>query len=189
MSTTLKITILFLDYWHCGSGHSGGNEADALVARYDTGNKKGLPYVPGKTLKGLVKEMLEAHDVSCKELHSWFGNTSDTEHKCFQKDEVSHTSTHIGNADIVDTINPSNIPYLFKTFKNTKLKNGIAVDNSLREIETVVPLTLCAYFINIDADEKSLTLLKNAIMSIKRIGLNRNRGMGRCEVTVEEVKA
>ena len=182
----ITIEIVFLDYWHCGSGQSGGNESDALVVRYDSGAKKGLPYVPAKTLKGLIREMAEANsDIECKDLQSWFGNTADKEHKCYEKDEVGgdEVETYIGNADIVDGIDEKNIPHLFKTFKNTKLENGIAVDGTLREIETVVPLTLKANFINIDANETQITYLINTIQSIKRIGLGRNRGMGRCEVT------
>ncbi len=200
MSKTLKITIEFLDYWHCGSGESGGNAADALVVRYDSGEKKRLPYVPGKTLKGLMREMVEvlAEDekvtkIGCKELHLWFGNTSEEKdssgkkNPCFKQDEVDHTYTHMSNADMIVDIQEKNIPFLFKTFKNTQLENHIAKEGSLREIETVVPLTVMAEFSGVEANEKQLTLLKNAIKSIKRIGLNRNRGMGRCEISVEEV--
>jgi CRISPR/Cas system CSM-associated protein Csm3 (group 7 of RAMP superfamily) len=194
MAKTLKITIQFLDYWHCGSGESGGNESDALVVRYETGEKKGLPYVPGKTIKGLVREMVEVlvedtdkKNITCKELHQWFGNTSNKEEVCFEKEEVKYTPTHMSNGDIEDKIESENIPYLFKTFKNTKLTNGIAQEGTLREIETVVPVTVVAYFRDVEADEDQLKQLINAIQSIKRIGLNRNRGMGRCEVTVEEV--
>jgi len=197
MSRTLKITIKFLDYWHCGSGESGGNAADALVVRYERGDKKGLPYVPGKTIKGLVREMVEvlAEDekvakIGCKELHLWFGNTSEEKdssgkkNPCFKQNEVDNTPTHMSNADITVDIEEKNIPFLFKTFKNTQLENNIAKERSFREIETVVPLTVMAEFSGVDANEKELELLQNAIRSIKRIGLNRNRGMGRCEVEV-----
>ena len=187
----LRITITFLDYWHCGSGESGGNEADALVVRYDKGAKKGLPYVPAKTLKGLMREMAEANSsITCKALQQWFGNTADKSNKCYEKDEIpnNETITHLSNADIQEHIEEKNIPYLFKTFKNTRLENGIAKDKTLRETEAVVPLTLCAAFTGIEADPSQLGHLENAIKSIKRIGLNRNRGMGRCEVTTEVIK-
>ncbi len=185
----LKITIEFLDYWHCGSGESGGNAADSLVVRYDKGVKKGLPYVPAKTLKGLIREMAEAGGIECAELQKCFGNTSDKDNDCYEKGEVSNneTKTHLGNADIVGDIKKENIPFLFKNFKNTKLENSIAKDGSLREIETVIPLMLCAEFISIETDKEKLELLEKAICSIKRIGLNRNRGMGRCELSVSEI--
>jgi CRISPR/Cas system CSM-associated protein Csm3 (group 7 of RAMP superfamily) len=191
---TITITIQFLDYWHTGSGESGGNESDARVIRYERGEKKGLPFVPGKTIKGLVREMVEAQGVSCEELHLWFGNTSeakDTSGKknpCYKIDKVDETPTHMSNGDIIEDIKAENIPFLFKTFKNTKLTKGIAEEGTLREIETVIPVTVVAEFSGIEADANQLELLKKAIMSIKRIGLNRNRGMGRCEVRVESTE-
>jgi len=194
----LKITIKFFDYWHCGSGESGGNEADSLVVKYDKGDKKGLPYVPAKTLKGLMREMVEVYledtnitYITCAELQKWFGNTSDKDNRCYEKNEVpdNQTETYLGNAEIIDNITRENIHRLFKKFKNTKLENCIAKDGTLREIETVIPLELSTVFRGIEADDKKLELLINAIQSIKRIGLNRNRGMGRCEVKVKETES
>jgi CRISPR/Cas system CSM-associated protein Csm3 (group 7 of RAMP superfamily) len=185
----LSIKIEFLDYWHCGSGESGGNESDSLVVKYDKGSKKGLPYVPAKTLKGLMRELAEVNtSVSCEDLYKWFGASTSEDNRCYaehEETEKRETETHIGNANIVDDIEAKNISYLFKTFKNTKIQeNGVTKDGTLREIETVVPLTLEAEFTDIDADPTKIGYLTNAIKSIKRIGLNRNRGMGRCEVNV-----
>jgi len=184
----LEITIRFLDYWHCGSGESGGSASDATVVRYTQGDLKDLPYVPGKTLKGHIREMVEANQtVSCQTIQTWFGNTTDDKSRCYDKDKGEETQTHISNANLVEGIAEENIPYLFKVFKNTKLKDGIADDSSLREIETVIPVTLKAVLSGVKASDTEKTALKNAIKSIKRIGLNRNRGMGRCEVEVVEI--
>ena len=194
----LEITIRFFDYWHCGSGESGGNESDSLVVKYDEGVRKGLPYVPAKTLKGLIREMVEIcaedvniTDITCVELQKWFGNTADKENHCYGKYEVpdNETQTYLGNANIIDNIEKNNISGLFKNFKNTKLEKGIAKDSTLREIQTVIPLTLNTTFLNVDINSTQYILLKNAIESIKRIGLNRNRGMGRCEIKVEEIQS
>ena len=51
----IKYTITFHTYWHCGSGLSASADVDALPIR----DSKGLPYVPGKTIKGLVREAIE----------------------------------------------------------------------------------------------------------------------------------
>ena len=50
----IEYTITFLSDWHAGSGLSSGAEADAVVIK-DSNN---LPYLPGKTIKGLVKDAL-----------------------------------------------------------------------------------------------------------------------------------
>ena len=51
----LNIKIEFFSPWHCGSGLSAGADADSLVIK-DT---NGLPYIPGKTIKGLIREAVE----------------------------------------------------------------------------------------------------------------------------------
>ena len=51
----IEYTITFLSDWHAGSGLSSGAEADAVVIKED----KNLPYLPGKTIKGLVKDALK----------------------------------------------------------------------------------------------------------------------------------
>src|SRR5450759_1702956 len=48
----INYTITFFSDWLCGSGLSGGSESDAQVKK----TKDGLPYVPGKTVKGLLKD-------------------------------------------------------------------------------------------------------------------------------------
>ena len=44
--------VTFLDYWHLSSGLSAGAKLDSTVVR----DKDGLPYISGKTIKGLLKE-------------------------------------------------------------------------------------------------------------------------------------
>ena len=63
---------------------------------------------------------------------------------------------------------------------------GIAVDNSLRMIEVVIPLSL--YGEITDVDENFVEDMIRSLKMIKRMGLNRNRGLGRCEFTVEVSK-
>ena len=49
---TIKYEIEFFSNWHCGSGLAAGADVDALVIK----DNNGLPYVPGRTLKGLLRE-------------------------------------------------------------------------------------------------------------------------------------
>ena len=62
-------------------------------------------------------------------------------------------------------------------------KNGIAVDKSLRDIEVVLPISLKGTIENVD--EKFAKELERSLKMIKRMGLNRNRGLGRCEFVVK----
>jgi len=73
------------------------------------------------------------------------------------------------------------IPYLFKTISSTQIgEKGLAVTGSLREIEVVVPITLYASIENC-YDE---ALMIQAFRQVKRMGLNRTRGLGRCEISL-----
>lgn len=51
----IKYQIQFHSYWHCGSGLAAGAGVDALVVK----DADGLPFVPGKTIKGLLREAME----------------------------------------------------------------------------------------------------------------------------------
>ena len=47
----ITYTIEFFSYWHCGSGLSAGADVDSLVIK----DAIGMPFVPGKTIKGLIR--------------------------------------------------------------------------------------------------------------------------------------
>jgi len=51
----ITYTIELFSYWHCGSGLSAGADVDSLVIK----DAKGMPFVPGKTIKGLIREAAE----------------------------------------------------------------------------------------------------------------------------------
>lgn len=162
----MKYKIAFLDYWHLSSGLSGGAKYDSSVVK----DSLGFPYVPGKTIKGLLREY-----ASGDLLRVCFGESGDNEGKC-----------HFGNAVLKQATKDkigNNQQYLFDFVSSTKIdENGVAETGSLREIEVVIPLTLYGSIDGIPETfkEEMRRLLKN----IKRMGLNRTRGLGRCEVQV-----
>jgi len=165
----MKYSITFYDFWHLSSGTSAGPSMDSLVVK----DSDGLPYLPGKTLKGLVKEMVELLD--------------NTKVKIIFGDEGSKiANSYFSNATLdEDTMNhlandPTLKKHLFDKVTSTQIgENGIAVDKSLREIEVVVPLLLSG---TIECEDEEL--ITQALGMIKQIGLNRNRGLGRCKIEV-----
>ena len=172
---TIEYKIEFLDYWHLSSGLSAGAKLDSTVSK----DKDGLPYVPGKTIKGLLREMA----IVLK--NDAFVNV------CFGKEGVKMGACYFSNAKLSDTLSVEITKHklqenLYDVVASTKIgqkdKNneteGIAVTNSLREIEVVVPLVLEGSIDDVP-DEYKDTLVKTLKM-IKRMGLNRNRGLGRC---------
>ena len=165
----MKIAIEFFTYWHCGSGTSGGSRVDALVARDDNG----LPYIPGKTIKGHIKEMAET-----------IGD-NDFVNLCFGSSEEREGECYFSNATIEEKIDKNLSSYLFSTISSTKIDDkSLAVTGSLREIEVVVPLKLFATIEFSDKTKEYQEQMKKALYQVKRMGLNRTRGLGRCEISV-----
>ena len=140
-------------------------------------DKNFLPYIPGKTLKGHIREMALTL------------NKDEFVNKCFGKASVEGEENtereegecYFSNAGLKEAVNPKLTSYLYHTIASTKIaENGLADTGSLREIEVVVPLTLYAIIENCDDEET----MEKAFKQVKRIGLNRSRGLGRCEITL-----
>ena len=175
---TLKYQLKFYDYWHISSGLSAGAKLDSTVIK----DSDGLPYVAGKIIKGLNREMAELLGDS-PFVNGCFGVEGIDMGKCYFSNAVL-------SKELADQITTNNLQdNLYDVIASTKIDNstGVAEDNSLREIEVVVPLTFAGEIRDIP-DETSFTQMTKALKMIKRMGLNRNRGLGRCEFIVEGLK-
>ena len=161
----LKYELIFLDYWHLSSGLSAGAKLDNSVVKDDDG----VVYASGKTIKGLVREMLEMFEDDVEFLHRCYFSNATLEKKI--KDEIVANKLQDNLYDVI---------------ASTQLKDGIAVDDSLREIEVVIPITLDGEILDIESKD-DFDKLEKSLMMIKRMGLNRNRGLGRCHFEVEKV--
>jgi CRISPR/Cas system CSM-associated protein Csm3 (group 7 of RAMP superfamily) len=172
--------IEFYSDWHCGSGLAAGADVDALVVK----DKNGLPYIPGKTLKGLIREAVEEickfennPQERLKNIKDAFGFFDD-------KNEKSKGFMFFSNAELPDDIqiaikSKNEQEYLYRSISSTSIDNkGIALKHSLRRVETTVPCTLIGHIMNVP--ENLEVEIKRGMQFIKRLGVNRNRGLGRC---------
>jgi len=155
-------------FWHAGTGRGAGTELDALSHR----TAAGLPVLPGRTVRGLLREGLRAavslgavDDASLDE--RLFGSA--LEPAAGEDDVVGHFERTrfdtvagtlvFGSARIGRTLTEADawerwaatgtgrahVEHLFRTFASTKLdEHGVAQDKTLRAVELVVPLTLVA---------------------------------------------
>lgn len=180
--------IQFLDYWHLSSSQNAGSSHDSIAMK----DENDIPFIPGKTLKGLIRQRAELSEDK-DFVNTCFGYSSDKEDKFY--DEVKKGSPalcYFSNAFLEESTKQEIIKNklqnnLYDKIANTKInENGISVDDSLREIEVVIPLTLYAKIENLPSQYKDLMI--KAIKSVKQMGLNRNRGLGRCLIEVEEEK-
>lgn len=169
----IEYKITFHTYWHCGSGLAAGANVDALVVK----DKDGMPFVPGKTIKGLVREAVGVLN-------------ADTDEQIFGTEGKVRSESFFTNAVMDENeqkfiVSQNAAPYMYKTLASTAIDDdGIAKDNSLRSIQVTVPCTLTGKIHNIPDDK--VELVSNALRYIKRLGQWRNRGLGRCTITIDE---
>lgn len=167
----MKYKIEFLDYWHLSSGLSAGAKVDSLVVK----DNNGIPFASGKSIKGLVREMAELFEDEAF-IKSCFGAEGVEMGGCFFSNATIEESL---KEQIVSNYLQDN---LYDEIASTKIEDGIAVDNSLREIEVVVPLTLYGEIRDVPSEYEEK--IKMSLKMVKRMGLNRNRGLGRCRMEV-----
>ena len=152
MSKTIYYDLEFFSDWHCGSGLASGAEADAVVIK----DRNGLPYVPGKTLKGLIKEA-----------YMQLYGTSFPEGLFFSDAELSE---NLKSGILKDSLTE----YMYHNVSSIAMKDGVTVKGSLRTIQVTVPCRLSAVIRNVP-DDKDDGLLK-AMKYVKRLGYGRHRG-------------
>lgn len=170
MSHNITFKITFLDYWHLGSGQSGGAKYDSSVIK----DRQGFPYVPGKTLKGLLREYAEGEFAKV-----CFGERGETRGMCYFSNAYIESSTR------VELLKHNHQFLLVDSISATKINDkGVAESGSLREIEVVIPLSLYGSIENIP--NEFVSLMSATLKKIKRMGLNRTRGLGRCEIDILE---
>lgn len=185
--------IEFYSNWHTGSGLAAGNDLDMVVIK----DENGLPYIPGKTLKGNLREAAESINkinpefVTKEFIQNVFGERvgedkedrkeKDYQYKiseCFfsnaEFDEETYNSLK-GNDDLKKQ--------LFEKTASTEInKEGVAENHSLRSFETTIPVVLYAKVEGVE--DSYFNEFEHCLNYVKRIGLNKNKGLGRCKLSI-----
>lgn len=187
---TIAYQIEFFSYWHASSGLAGSTYADILVNK--TG--EGLPFIPGRTLKGLLREAAEIINafepslVTPEFILDVFGQEP-TAMDAEKEKPTTEAMCFFSNADVSDylqtAIGSNQKSSLYDVIASTKIDSkGVAADGTLRQTEVTIPLTLLArieQFPDKAGYEQQLSL---CFKWIKRMGLNRSRGLGRCRLSM-----
>jgi hypothetical protein len=196
-----KLTFDFLSYWHIGSGLEGGGYADALTLK----TADGLPFIPGKSIKGLLREAFtvaaENHwfdtaDFTSEELAIFlFG--AEGQNGLSAQGALQITSAFLAKDEqLYFEANPVDKQYLYKSITSASVnyETGVVNEGSLFSIEVAVPMQLhCLLDINKHHTEFprfQLLLngnfeqwLTNCCQLITHIGAKRQRGLGHVNVS------
>jgi CRISPR/Cas system CSM-associated protein Csm3 (group 7 of RAMP superfamily) len=175
MNKTVRYSVEFFTDWHCGSGLSSGADLDLLVIK----DKDRLPFIPGKTVKGLVREAIdEIWKFEDKEYDftEIFGKRADSDGSFFTNATLEE--------NLRDVISGNKLQeHLYRSVASTAIdENGIAEEHSLRKMEITVPCTLEGEIRDVPDD--FVEIMEKGLKFIKRLGQNRNRGLGRCQFQI-----
>lgn len=197
------LTIQLQSYWHAGGGRGGGSVVDAVVHRDLTG----LPDLPGRHIKGLLRDALERADA-----YGWSGFKGLAQHLFGDRPEEAGRRAkepQPGCLRVTDARLPDDlvvwlgrddksggkhlVPHLFRNLHATAVEHdtGTAKDKSLRATEVVVPLTLYSRVEPIPSREPPpvgwADRLSGVLPLIEAVGAHRRRGLGRAILSLEEV--
>ena len=195
---TLKIE--FHSEWRSGTGRGKGLYVDAETRR----DRFGLPMVPGKQLKGLIRHAL----VTGAEWGHWPKEYAVTlcgqgaDEKTMNRFETKAGKLSISSAQMTEewinyfksSLEGSEsdraealklIDQLYRVKRQTKMTDrGLVQSKSLRSVEVCVPLTLVAELSGALTPEEEDALVKSLKM-IRAVGGMTTRGLGRATLSLQ----
>lgn len=187
----VNVKFRFLSPWHMGSGFGEGAHLDAMPVK----TAAGLPYIPGRSVKGLLREAVmlaeECSQVAAGTTIMLFGSRDPEQSRYASKPGALRvTSATLDEAmEAWAGKNKGAVSSLYTVLAATKIDgDGLADDKTLRKVEAAWPVTLTAEVECLESDVDWLKPLRIAAPLIRQAGIRRHRGLGRVEVSIEEVR-
>jgi CRISPR/Cas system CSM-associated protein Csm3 (group 7 of RAMP superfamily) len=184
--------------WHIGSGKEAGAYADALVLK----DNQFLPYIPGKSIKGLLRDAFQTAEDA-----GWFGKDAKFVDVLFGKENSSGnlsqgliqvSSARLSDQEVQYLVEENATKHLFRVIQSTAIdgETGTAKHSSLRSIEVAVPMRLTSqinlntahplYVTSVEIQEQFGDWLTHVVTLISELGGKRHRGLGQVTLSVEE---
>lgn len=190
--STLRLKFQFLSPWLMGSGFGEGANLDAIPVK----SPNGLPYIPGKSVKGLLREaMLSAEELGHIPAETTFKLFGSRDEK-LSRYATSEGDLRFSNATLEPGMeewaagNREAVPQLYVALAATRIDpNGLAHDKTLRKIEAALPVSLTAEVVGPNGDNAWREHLARALPLVRQAGSHRHRGLGRVSVHIEEVRS
>ncbi|WP_374690955.1 RAMP superfamily CRISPR-associated protein [Accumulibacter sp.] len=198
--SAIQIQIVFHSDWHIGEGAGGAGYIDRIVRRHP---QDGLPFVPGKTLTGILRDGCEriACGLDDGQTGAWqaFVTTLFGEQSKGTDNPATTTPARlrVGPARLAPELRAALAENGELAAALVFIKPGIAIDpdtgvarsDMLRFEEVVLAgceLTAAAEISVIDGAcrQAALALLAAGARAADRLGGKRRRGNGRCEIAI-----
>ncbi|MBK1646711.1 hypothetical protein CKO25_19120 [Thiocapsa imhoffii] len=200
-SATLIVEIQ--SFWHPGTGRGSGFYLDAMTHA----GSDGLPRLPGRTLKGLLRDALwRAEQWQWPQVPqgaTWTLFGSRDQHGDGETSDVNLSepgALRVGDAclptEVADYLSRTTdgralIQGLYREHFSTAIEpgTGVAKARSLRGIQVIVPLTLEARISEVPGLQAKAgwrETLKAVLPLITAVGAHRTRGFGRARLSWKE---
>ena len=187
--TPLALTLTLSSFWRCGTGEPRGLLDDQCCRD----SRLGLPIVPGRQLKGLLKDALDQADD-----FGWFSTVPDKPEsvaKYLFGLDGEEGKLRVDNARLSDAeyqyfaANQKQINRLFRQSSAIAISHELQVteQGALRTVEMAVPMTLQALVRPVNAEKLNglnwQSLITESLPLIRSLGADRARGLGRVQIT------
>lgn len=191
-----KLLVDIHDWWQPGTGLGSGAHLDEL-AHVDA---DGLPELPGRTLKGLLRDAVtRAVELGWVEkgiTERFFGRRDDTDDGRTSPGCLRVGSARLPEAErrwLANDEAAAERAQLFAEISATAIDrhSGSAVEHSLRGIQVVLPLRISAPIGPVpghDAPADWARVLERSLPLIRAVGSGRSRGLGRATLTLENAE-
>jgi CRISPR/Cas system CSM-associated protein Csm3 (group 7 of RAMP superfamily) len=181
-----KIKITLKSDMCCGTGVGDGAEIDTMTAFDDVG----LPIIPAKRLKGLLREqgefIVKYGKHKKRNVIKLFGDLNDKHGLIRVSNAVIENYDEIRSELTSAEYPPDEVSAIFTAYRTQTCINndGVAYDHSLRVTQTIKKGTI--FFADIDVDSNCYTeLLTDCVKALRHIGLNKTRGFGEVECDID----
>lgn len=191
-TTEFQLKIILKSDMCCGTGDGNGSSVDCLTAFDDVG----LPFIPAKRLKGLLRkqaEFLSDYNAATKEeIERLFGSFEivgegrkdgaiRVNNAVLEDYETLHKElpAHATKDEVIDA-------YCSLRAQTAIDDEGVAKEGSLRITQVVKKGTVFVSEVSINnGDDEIKQLFRNCVSTLHHIGLNKTRGFGeaQCELT------
>ncbi|MCU7960116.1 MAG: hypothetical protein KZQ58_08980 [gamma proteobacterium symbiont of Bathyaustriella thionipta] len=200
----MKSAVLLINiksYWHAGSGRGSGAVLDAVVHQ----DSQGLPVLPGRHIKGLLRDaLMRAADWEWDNYSGLaerlFGEA--TENRTIDAAPPSSSCLRVSDATLPEDVMAWLVSesgrdlrtHLYQSLYMTAINHetGVAEDKSLRGIEVTVPLALSATISLVagqQAPKNWQQKIAKVLPLIHAVGAHRTRGLGRAELHLQEIES
>lgn len=196
--TNIGFTVKMLSDWHVGTGAGRHRSVDRLVRR----DADGLPYIPGKTIKGIWRDACECVAVGLDDGNE-SGVWSEWVRFLFGTEPAFHVAAVPGSIRIGSAYYPTIVkqalhssPFVSEavTFVRSGIRidrvSGRAEDNMLRFIEIARAGSVLEGDFSIIDDggnpELALALLAAGARFVENLGAKTRRGWGKCTIGFDD---